>query len=453
MSKLDSLFNSINNGNKEAIQDFIVATRQYVLNTARCFVNDDNDAIDIAKKVYEKIVFNENKTKESKDISQYLFSLVSQEAKNYSSNKLELIDLNNISTDVKAIEIDDSKYSKYYNDPKVEKVFYEAINSLPNEEKEIINRYYFGQESIDDIANSFNVSEEIISKYINNANSLIETASKPLFIKYKIETADYSKVAIIYSSIKKCISIANFDVLGIAADKLKDTVSKKDDEEEKDLKSFVKDILEDLVQDWFLERLKSIFAFTAIGATQEAAKNAFIKGAAKKAGTSVAKKVVIGAITAGVAVTGGVVAKNMIETKKEAEIVETTGSAIYAEMNFASVPVFVDFYSTENEEEVDKVRAEFAIDKGTVNEPELKAIEISALAMGININHYESGDSIIVEIIAKKENLGDKLLSIASSLKILSDNELNELKNMLNYNTEELTDYLYEKGYVRLFVD
>ena len=41
MSKLDSLFNSINNGNKEAIQDFIVATRQYVLNTARCFVNDD----------------------------------------------------------------------------------------------------------------------------------------------------------------------------------------------------------------------------------------------------------------------------------------------------------------------------------------------------------------------------------------------------------------------------
>ena len=130
MSKLDSLFNSINNGNKEAIQDFIVSTRQYVLNTARCFVNDDNDAIDIAKKVYEKIVFNENKTKKSEDISQYLYSLVSQEAKNYSSNKLELIDLNNISTDVKVIEIDDSKYSKYYNDPKVEKVFYQNIENV-----------------------------------------------------------------------------------------------------------------------------------------------------------------------------------------------------------------------------------------------------------------------------------------------------------------------------------
>lgn len=454
MSKLDSLFNSINNGNKEAIQSFIVSSRQYVLNTARCFIDDDNDAIEIAKKVYEKIVFNKNKIENNEDISQYLYSLIRQEAINYSSNKLELVDLNNISSEIENIEVDDSKYSKYYNNPKVEKVFYETINSLPNEEKEIINRYYFGQESIKDIANNFSVSEDIISKYINNANSLIEAASKPLFIKYKIETADFSKVSIIYSSIKKCISIVNFDVLGIAADKLKDTITKKDDEkEEKDLKSFVKDILEDLVQDWFLERIKSVFAFSAIGATQEAAKTAFVKNTAKKAGTSVAKKVVIGAITAGVAVTGGVVACNMIETKKEAEIVDTNGSVINAEMTFGSIPVFVDFYSIENESEVDKLHAEFAVDKGTINEAELKAIEISALAMGINISHYESVDSIIVEIIGKKENLGDKLISLASSLKILNEDELNELKNILNYNTEELTDYLYEKGYIRLFVD
>ena len=89
---------------------------------------------------------------------------------------------------------------------------------------------------------------------------------------------------------------------------------------EDELSSFIKDILEDLVQDWFLERIKSVFAFSAIGATQEAAKTAFVKSTAKKAGTSVAKKVVIGAITASVAVTGGVVASNMIETKKEAEM-------------------------------------------------------------------------------------------------------------------------------------
>ena len=453
MNKLDKLFDSINNGNRQAIQEFIVSSRQYVLNTARCIVNDDNDAIDIAEKVYEKIIFNENKINNSKDISQYLYSLVSQEAKNHSSNNLQLVNLDNISSDVESIEIDDSKYSKYYNNPKVEKIFYETINALPNEEKEIVIRYYFGQKSINEIANDFNVSEDIISKYINNANELIEKTSKPLFIKYKIETADYSKVAIIYSSIKKCISIVNFDVLGIAVDKLKDSVSKKDDEEEKDLKSFVKDILEDLVQDWFLERLKSVFAFSAISAGQEVAKNTFAKSAAKKVGTSAIKKVAIGAVTAGVVVTGGVVAKNVVEIKKEAEIVETTGSVINAEMEFASIPVFVDFYSTENENEVDKLHAEFAIEKGSINEVELKAIEVSALAMGINISHYESNDSIIIEIIAKKENLGSKLISIASSLGIFSEEELNELENIFNYDSEELTDYLYEKGYIRLFKD
>lgn len=453
MNKLDSLFNSINNGNKEAIQSFIVSSRQYVLNTVRCFVDDDNYAIDIAKKVYEKIVFNKNKIENNEDISQYLYTLISIEVKNYSSNKLKLVDLNNISSEIEDVEVNDSKYSKFYNNPKVEKVLYETINGLPNEEKEIINRYYFGQESICEIASNLNVSEDIVSKYINNANNIIETKSKPLFIKYKIETADYSKVAIIYSSIKKCISIMNFDVLGIAADKLKDSISKKEDEEEKDLKSFVKDILEDLVQDWFLERLKSVFAFSAIGVTEEVAKNAFVKSTAKRVGTSVVKKVVIGTITAGVVVTGGVVANNMIKTKKEAEIVEATGSVISAEMTFGSVPVFVDFYSIEDESEVDKLHAEFAIDKDTINETELKAIEISALAIGINISHYESSGSIIVEIIGNKENFGDKLIGLASSLKILDEHEINELKLLFNYNTKELTEYLYEKGYIRLFVD
>ena len=453
MSKLDSLFNSINNGNKEAIQSFIVSSRQYVLNTARCFIDDDNDAIEVAKKVYEKIIFNENNIENNEDISQYLYSLISQEAKNYSSNKLELVDLTDISNEIKSIEIDDNKYSKYYNNPKVEKVFYETINNLPNEEKDIVIRYYFGQESIEKIANSYSVSKDIVSKYINNANNIIEIKSKPLFIKYKIETADYSKVAIIYSSIKKCISIVNFDVLGIAADKLKDSVSKKDDEEEKDLKSFVKDILEDLVQDWFLERLKSVFAFSAIGITEEVAKNVSVKSATKKVGTSVAKKVLIGAITAGVAVTGGVVANNIIKTKNDSKIIETADNVIYAEMEFASTPVFVDFYSSESDDEVNVISAEFALDINSVNETELKAIEVTSLAAGINISHYESGDSYIIKIVANKESLGSTFISLATSLNLFDEGELNELKKIMNYNVDELNDFLYEKGYIRLFVD
>lgn len=460
MDKLDDLFSRINNGNKQAIQDFVVSSRQYVLNTARCFVNDDKQAIDIAKKVYEKIIFTENKF-DKNEISKYLYSLVKEETKNYSTDKLELVDLDKISSDVSVIDIDDSKYSKYYNDPKVERVFYDTINSLPKEEKEIVIRHYFGQESIEDIASSFNVSEDIVNKYINNANSLIESASKPLFVKYKIETADYSKVAIIYSTVKKCISILNLDVLDLAADKVKDAVAKDDEEDEKDLKAFVKDILEDLVQDWFLGRLKTVFAFSAVGGTsaafvntaEEATKDVLIKGVAKKASASVAKKVIIGALTAGVAVTGGVVVNNIIETKKEAQIVDNAVSFINAQMTFASTPVFIDFCSTKNDNEVDKLRAEFSVNKESINESGLKAIELTASAIGVNISHSESSSSYTIVIIADKNDLGNKLIGLASSLNILSEDEINEIKNMMNYNVDELTDYLYDNGYVRLLVD
>ena len=454
-----SILGKIRNGNKEAISDFIVATRQYVLNTARCFVDDDNDAISISKKVYEKIIFDNNII-EGKEITDCLFSLISEEAKQYSSRKIELSDIDVVDTQIANIDVDESKYINYYNDPKVERVLYETINSLPKQEKDIVIRYSFGQESISDIANSYGVSNEVINKYINNANALIEKTSKPLFVKYKIETADYSKVALIYSVVKKCISVVNFDVIGIAADKVKDSIS-NDDSEEKDLKSFVKDILEDLVQDWFLERIKSLFVTSSIGTvstvfantTEEVVKDTVIKGAAKKAGSSIAKKIVIGALTTGVVVTGGVVYKNVNEAKKDVEIVETTIPVINAEMTFASTPISVDFYSSQNNNEVDKLHAEFAIDKDMIKESQLKAIELSASAIGINVSDKESGDSLIIDIIADKEDLGNKAIALASSLNMLSENELDELKKILGFNAEELADYLYEKGYVRLFTD
>ena len=460
MNKINGLFKQINSGNKEAINSFIVASRQYVLNTARCFVNDDNDAINIAKKVYENIIFNSTQL-EKEEVSQYLYKLIKNEADNYSSKKLELVDLSTADNKKFELEIDDNKYSKYYNDPKVERVLYDTIGNLPKEEKDIIIRYYFGQESIEDIADSYNVSQEIINKYINNANEIIEKTSKPLFVKYKIETADYSNVAIIYSVVKKCISIVNLDVLGLTADGVKDAFTKNDKEDKKDLKSFVKDILEDLVQDWFLDRIKSVLAAASLGATstvfasttQGTAKSAVAKGVAKKAGASLAKKIVLGTVATGVAVTGGIVANNVIQTKNNAKIVENTAPVISANMPFASVPVYIDFYSSNNDSVVDKILAEFAIDKNIIDEGQLKAIEVSALAIGVDMSHSSNDTLTSIRIIADKAGLGNKLINLASSLNILNEDEIDELQKIINYDVDELTDFLFEQGYAVLLVD
>lgn len=445
MEKINKLFNSIENGNHKAINDFIVASRQYVLNTARSIVNDDDKAIEIAEKVYERIIFNKNSIDKDENVSKYLYSIIKDVANEYLPVDIELKEIPKINSDINVFEIDDSVYADYYNNPKVERVIYETINALPKEEKEIVIKYYFGQESIKEIADDYAVNENVINNYISKANDLIEKKSKPLFVKYKVETADYSNVAIIYSVVKKCISIATFDIVGIAADKIKDKVTKDVEEDEKDLKSFVKDILEDLIQDWFIDRIKSVFAISSIGVTSKTIADT-TTGVAKKAGMSLAKKVVLGVVAAGVATTGGVVAYNAIESKNNVKVVESIKPAVSASMDISSVPVMIDFYSSQNDEIVDKICAEFMVSNKTLNESKLKAIEISAAALSIDISHSVGDTMTTIRVIADKQSIGKRIIDFASTLGIIEQSKLEQLNKLISCDVSELISYLNEIG-------
>lgn len=463
MEKSFNLFTEINNGNKQAIKSFILSTRTYALNYARNIVDDDNKAIELVENAYNKIFFNE-KLNNNKDYIKCLDSAIKEAAKTYISS-VEIKDIDKVDSKIELKDIDVDKYKNYYNNPKVEKVIYETINALPKQEKEIVIRSYFGGETISDIAKDYKVKEETIESYINSANNLIEEKSKLLFAKYKIETANYKNAAIVYSTIKNIISFATLDVLGITVDKLKDLAEQDDDKDEKDLKTFVSDILKDLVQDWFLDRIRSLFVISTISAeavaTETATSSAVETVAAatatkaavgKTAVSIVAKKVIIGVAAAAVATTGGVVAYNSIATNKEekqSEIVETkTSSNLAAEAVIDSMPVSIEFYSENGDENIDSIEGSVYIPMNEFDESNMKKIEVASIVIsGLDLNHEIQGDNAIVNIKVNKNKINTKLLDFIKSLGILDESTVEKLQAMLTMNSQELNDYLTQIGF------
>lgn len=267
-----------------------------------------------------------------------------------------------------------------------------------------------------------------------------------MFVKYKIATADYSKVEIVYSTIKNIVSIMKLDVVGIAVDKAKDSL-KDDDNEEKDLKKFVKDILEDLVGDWFLDKLKSLVVMSTAGAVAEEATRGTAKIAAKKViGSAVAKKVVIGVVAASVATTGGVAVYNAINTKQEVK--ENSRNSTTATAVYGTYPLSIDYYSDEDSNEVEELAVEIVVPVSEINEIELKTIEVSAkLLGGLSISHKENGINYIINVVVNKEKVSTKIIDFAGSIGILDSSTIDMINNLLSMNNEELSQYLSDLGF------
>lgn len=453
MENILNIFNEIDNGNKETIKDFIVSTRLYVLNSARSIVEDDDTAIKVAKDVYNELILS-NKHDNASDFLKSLNTRIIEISKKYSNDNVSISNIEKETSELDLSSINVNDYKEYYNNPAVEKVIFTTISALPKEEKEIVVRNYFGNETVGELAVSYGVSEETIESYINRANKLIESKSKPLFIKYKIKTANYKNAAIVYSTIKNIVSIATFDVLGIAADKVKDIVVDKEDEDNKDLKSFVEDIFEDLVQDWFLNRLKSIASIVTIGAeaASTTAKATSSKIAAGKTAASLAaKKVAIGVVAAATVTTGGIVAYNNLNKTKEPEPIKETiqePEVYVAETTINSMPVEVQLYSDENDDNIGRVSATAKIAKDQIDSGLLKGVKLaSKVVSGLDFDYTESDDGYIVDVGVDNDKINDKLIDFVESLGMFDESLIEQIEALRQMSSQELIEYLSSRGY------
>lgn len=446
-NNIKGIISEFKKGNRNAIKDIVIKTRTHVLNTIRTIVDDDEKAIKIAEEIYRDLLLNPDNISSDGNFDTYINSLIQSKVRNYTKDIKTLKSIESTDTNISTDNIDINEFKKYYNNPKVEKIIYQTINSLDEDYKVIAIDYYFFNIKEEELAKKYNSDVNTISAYISKINELIDKKSKPLFIKNKIINGDYSGISIVYSTIKLGYSIMSFDVLGIAVDKIEEQLQdKKDDEnKEKDLKDFVEDIIKDYVKDWFLEKIKSAF-ITGVSATSIVN--------AKAAGMSLIKKIIIGTAITGVVTTGVVtvynVTQNTYENKKsnvnnlEPSIQTNTNILI----NDTQIPVSLKVYCDDHvPEEIKTIFLDVDVPNDNLNTKELDILELSSKAVsGFDVYSDENSKYTTIHVVVEKDNLNENLIDFVEGLDVVDQNIIDKAKKFLNCNKTQFNKLIEEYG-------
>ncbi len=133
------LIQDIKNGNKDAFKEFVDIHKKFVLNTCYKFVNNSDDANDIAQEVFIEAYKTIGKFRGDSKISTWLYRISTNRAlnflrdnKKYSSSESYSRDpayINNISSD--------SNPEQYILNNERADILNQAINSLPDMQKAV----------------------------------------------------------------------------------------------------------------------------------------------------------------------------------------------------------------------------------------------------------------------------------------------------------------------------
>lgn len=299
MKEVKEFISNIKCGDRQLTEGFIHSTRLFSLNLAKNLVNDDGKAIEVVKEAYEDIILSDRTYSDDDSLTEILRETINEKASAYNKTGFDLSEKTDDVPDkyhLDAIDID--KYRNFYDQPRVENEINQIINSLDEIEKNVLIQTYYSGGNIDEVAEEYQTSKNTIQYYLNKAND-------------KISEIDFEKVALVYSVISLGINVMKLDFVGIGISAAKDKVKDKLIHEERsnsDFKSFVNNLLQDSVEDWFLDRIRSIVTTTVASGTVKTLSSrikSFFSSLFKTGKSLFVKKAAITATAAVVTVGGG----------------------------------------------------------------------------------------------------------------------------------------------------
>lgn len=475
--------NSVREKNRNFIEKIINASGGYVFSLASTFTNDDELIYEISYNSFIQMLDLSSSIKDENSFVEYITKTVRKKAEEVLGSSLTFTEIEKTDFHMDIKEVDITEIEKQFNDPKSQNIIFDTISTLSQEKKEVIFRVYFCDETIDDIANEYQVSSETINNYLLSAQKEIDEKTKSYFRKHKILDADYSRMFLIYSGIKFGKDILTKNVQDILIDKVMDnTITKavekgidaindedtKDEKDETTLEEFITKVLKDLFGNWLNDGIKGAIkigltkAKTAIKTAKgvvssTATKSASSAGIKAFIGTTVGKTIVTVLSVAVIGTSGVTIAHNVEENHYAQKfqdiensdiLVSTEGLYTYKSNNgnISDMPFDVAFYS--EKDEIEAISLNITLDNNSMSETELKAYEAGlALISGIDVSYEKSDDGIKVNAILTKKELNYKLIEFLENNNFINSNTENLINEVLNANPETIIDILNSYGY------
>ncbi len=180
------LISGIKNKNEQVFKDFIEKYQKLVLNICFKFVNDSDDANDVAQEVFIEVYRSIDKFREDSKISTWLYRISVNKSLNFLRDykKPKIIDsysddLQKVSGDL--IQSNSTPETSYINQERKE-IIDKAINSLPDRQKTAFILHKKEDLSHEEISKVLNISVKAVESLIIRAKQNLQ---KKLISYYK----------------------------------------------------------------------------------------------------------------------------------------------------------------------------------------------------------------------------------------------------------------------------
>ncbi len=302
--ELQDLIIGLKNGNEELVARTIESSRTFALNYARNLCGNEEEAIELVKESYRELIFGDDDYDSYDSFAELLQDLIKAQRSGKRNRTMAK------ETDV-SLDPDTESLKEYCNDPRIEEVIYETLRQLDPVSKEAVLRTYGGDEATEEIARDLQCSKEEIRQLLSQAEEQIEEKAPSVLKKLHLQDLDFTKAEQFYGVLKLGKSLVDLDITGIVIDVVKDRIGdaviEKDEDEKKDFKRFVEDLMKDSIEDWFIDRIRSYATGSALTTAGSLAGKGTLSAKATAAGTvkaALAQKAAIAA-TATLLATGG----------------------------------------------------------------------------------------------------------------------------------------------------
>lgn len=170
------LIQEINNGNKDAFKEFVDIHKKFVLNTCYKFVNNTDDANDIAQEVFIEAYKTIGKFRGDSKISTWLYRISTNRSLNFLRDNKKYNTPESYSRDpgyINNISSDSDPEQNTLNNERAE-ILNKAINALPDMQKAVFILNKKEELSSAEISKIYGVSVKAVESLISRAKKNLQ---------------------------------------------------------------------------------------------------------------------------------------------------------------------------------------------------------------------------------------------------------------------------------------